>query len=113
MVSLIVQSGCIHTGVFPEIVARFPLNDLFRFVEALLMTRNKSSRPLVVVRDFQTGVSLRQKYGFFEALSLVCLRGFLLSSLAQGLALRQTLLQVASGDMAEQCKCSSSLFGLH
>lgn len=102
MVSLIVQSGCIHTGVFPEIVARFPLNDLFRFVEALLMTRNKSSRPLVVVRDFQAGVSLRQKYGFFEALSLVCLRGFLLYSLAQGLALRQTLLQVTSGHTVER-----------
>ena len=63
MVSLIAQSGCIHISEFPEIVVLFPLNDLFRFVEALLMTKNKSSRPLVVVTDFQTGVSLRQKYG--------------------------------------------------
>lgn len=86
MVSLIVQSGCIHTGVFPEIVTQFPLNDLFRFVEALVMTKNKSSRPLVVVTDFQTDVSLRQKYGFIEALSLVCLRGLLRSSLFQALA---------------------------
>jgi hypothetical protein len=94
MGSLIVQSGCIHTGVFPEIVALFPLNDLFQAVVTPLMTSNKSSRPLVVVTDFQTGVSLRQKYGFFEALSLVCLRGLLRSSLFQalvGVALHQKL----------------------
>ncbi|WP_204308563.1 hypothetical protein, partial [Klebsiella pneumoniae] len=66
------------------------------------MTRNKSSRPLAVVTNFQTGVSLRLKYGFFEALLLVCLRGFLLSSLDQGLALRQKRLQAASGHTVGQ-----------